>query len=288
MTAGQLSSPGASPWEWGVAILLGLVALVGVAGLVGGLFYWHRRGRVDWRFGLQRAGWIVPVASAVALAGLIVLWGIQRSDNVKMAVEIVIPLAAAMQSALLLFPNSEPALEVLLSSPRPAPWLLLERMAVVLAVQGGIGLVGMAASMALAGETDVLLALARWLPPALFFSGVAVTLAIRTREPSLALAVVAVSWLFTFAARLQLLPPEVTGFALGRPFDLIQSFFWMVHPYLQPGMLSPGAYAVNRAILAGLGCLLAALAAGYLRDAEQVLLGTRARRVEQAKEGKVG
>ncbi len=233
---------------------------------------------IAWRPSLRRVGLLVPALSALALAGLITYLAIKESPYLDMAVEMVVPLAAAAQSALLLSPNDEPALEVLLSSPRPAPWLLLERVAVVLALQGCIALVGMAASMAISGETDVLLAMARWLPPTLFFSGAAAALAVRTRESALALAVTALSWVGTLLARGLLLPAEALGFAFPSPFDRIQPALWLVHPYLQPGMLSTSDYVVNRLVLAGAGCLLIALAAAYLRDSEQVLLGVRAQR----------
>ena len=265
-------------WPRLLAALLGLAALAGLGILVGGLAYWQRRGQVAWRASLRRAGWLASAASAAALAGVIAVGGLQGSGNVEMAVEIVMPLAVAVQATHLLTPNDEPPLEVFLSCPRPAPWLFLERMAVVLAVQGGIGLVGTAASMAIAGESDVLLALARWLPPSLFFGGAAAALTIRTREPALGLAVTALSCAGALLGRNLLLPAEVLGFYFPRPLHLLQPVLWLVHPYLQPGMLSTGDYVVNRLVLAGAGCLLIALAASSLRDAERVLLGVRAGR----------
>jgi hypothetical protein len=213
-----------------------------------------------------------------ALAGYLAVAGVREAGGVDMAVEIVMPLAVAAQTTRLLTPNDEPPLEVLLSCPRPSPWLFLERLAVALAFQVGIGLVGMAASMVVAGETDVLQALARWVPPALFFGGVSAILTIRTREPVLGLLVTAFSWAGTLLARGLFLPAEALGFAFPRPFDLLQPVLWLVHPYLQPGILSLAEYAANRVVLAGLGGVFLALAAGSLRDAEWMLLGVRARR----------
>lgn len=234
-----------------------------------------------WRPSLRRVGLLVPALSALVLAGLITYLAIKDSPYQNMAVEIVIPLAAAAQAALLLSPNDEPALEVLLSTPRPAPWLLLERVAVVLALQGAVALVGMVASMAVSGETDVLLALARWLPPMLFFCGIATALSVRSRESALALAVTVLGWAGMLLARGLLLPAEAVGFTFPRPLDRIQPVLWLVHPYLQPGMLSTSDYVANRLVLAGVGCLLIALAADYLRDTEQTLLGVRGRRMRQ-------
>lgn len=233
---------------------------------------------IAWRVSLRRTGWLVPVLSAAALVVYLVVAGIEGSADIEMAVEIIMPLAVAVQSTRLLTPNDEPPLEVLLSCPRPAPWLLLERLAVALAVQGGIGLAGMAACMAVAGETAVLPALARWLPPALFFGGTAAVLTIRTREPALGLLVTAFSWGGTLLGRSLLLPAELLGFHFPRPLDLLQPVLWLVHPYLQPGMLPPADYVVNRIVLAGLGCLFFALAAVSLGDAEWMVLGVRARR----------
>lgn len=238
-----------------------------------------------WRISLWRVGWLVPALGAAALAGYVVLGSIQGWGGVEMAAEIVMPLAVAAQVVTLLTPNDEPPLEVLLACPRPTPWLFLERLAVALAVQGGIGLAGMAAGMAVAGERDVLLALARWVPPALFFGGAAAVLAIRTREPALGLLMTAFGWAGTLLGRSLLLPAAVLGFPFPRPFDLLQPVLWVVHPYLQPGMLPPADYVVNRLVLAGLGGLFFALAAGSLRDAERTLLGVRAgRRAFQHKE----
>jgi hypothetical protein len=230
-----------------------------------------------WRIGLRRTGWLVPALSTAALVSYLAVASIQGSGGIEMAVEVVLPLAMAAQATHLLTPNDEPALEILLSCPRPAPWIFLERLTVALAVQGGIGLIGSVASMAIVAETNVLLVLARWLSPTLFFGGVAAVLTIRTREPALGLLVTAFSWAGTLLMRSLLLPAEVLGFDFPRPFHLLQPVLWLGHPYLQPGMLSPARYVVNRVVLAGLGCLFLALAAVSLGDAEWMLLGVRAR-----------
>ena len=55
--------------------------------------------------------------------------------------EVVIPLIVGLHAALLFAPDDEPALELLLAAPRPPVYLIYERLAALIGLQGGLALV---------------------------------------------------------------------------------------------------------------------------------------------------
>jgi hypothetical protein len=169
----------------------------------------------------------------------------------------------------LLSPDDEPGIEVLLACPRRISWVLLERLAFVLGSQTLIALVGVVVSMSMTGERDILVEIARWLPPALFFSGVAVYTTLTSRQPAFSVAITGILWfVFSFVGGV-LLPGTPTFW----PLNLIQPFIWPVHVYLQPQDLSVSDWWLNRAVVAVVGIGLIVLAVRQLRDEERVLLG---------------
>jgi hypothetical protein len=172
-------------------------------------------------------------------------------------------------AAYLFSPEDEPPLEVLLASPRPIAWALFERLAVVFAVMGVLGLSGMGAAMAISGEGDVWIALTRWVPPALFFVGLGAYITQSSRQAAFGVAALVVIWFAMGFMGDGLLP----GRAALPPLDIIQPFLWPAHVYLQPGALGAGDYVLNRAVVALLGIGLMLLAARKLKDEEAVLLG---------------
>jgi len=252
------------------ALVLGGVALwaIGTAGAA--TVKNHRQ--IAWRMSLRMVGWVGVVCSATALAVFIAqpnnasgtpIGGAARS------VAVIIPLVMGIQAAFLLSPEDEPGLEVLLACPRHISWVLLERLVVVLLSQAGVTLVGMAASMVITGERDMLSEAARWLPPALFFSGVSVYITLASRQPAFSVAVTGILWfVFNFVGG-ALLPGQPTVW----PLNLVQPFMWSIHPYLQPYDLMIGDWWVNRALVAALGIVFIAMTVRRLQDEERVLLG---------------
>jgi hypothetical protein len=251
-------------------LLLGAVALWGVAEISKVAMYhdWQ----IAWRVSLRMVGWLGVAGSLGAIFALVfqseptdgpVIGGAVRS------VESIIPLVIGIQAAFLLAPEDEPGIEVLLACPRPISWALLERFAVVFLSQTVIAVVGMAISAAISGEGDLLIMVARWLPSALFFSGVSVYTTLASRQPAFSVASVGILWLaFRFFGG-ALLPGQPTFW----PLNVIQPFIWAIHPYLQPLDLTLADWWLNRALVAALGITFIMMTVSKLHDEEQVLLG---------------
>jgi hypothetical protein len=180
---------------------------------------------------------------------------------------ILIPIAA-LQAALLFSPEDEPAFEVVLATPRPLAWTVLERLGVMLAWQGAaaIGLSFFVVNIADASLTHVVF---RWLPPLLFFVGAALCVTFITRRAIFSVAVISLLW-FTLTL-------------LGDAMVERWPFVWALHPYLQP---DHAEYVLNRWLitLAGLGLIVWAMT--LLRDEERLLLGDRRPRKKATDDGR--
>jgi pimeloyl-ACP methyl ester carboxylesterase/ABC-type transport system involved in multi-copper enzyme maturation permease subunit len=221
-----------------------------------------------WRHSLHIVGWLPSVITAGLIwfafyAGQTHLLPIRRAD----AMAMVLPIIVAIQAAFLFSPEDEPALEVMLATARPPAWTLLERLATLFIMQGGVGV---AASMYLAYATGepLTVTIVRWLPLLFFLSGTAVYLTLATRRAIFGVLVVCLLWivLALFGAYM------VDRWPVAWPF----------HLYLQPNQAE---YALNRLFITLLGLSLISLAtARLLRDPERLLLGNRkARQASQFK-----
>ena len=72
---------------------------------------------------------------------LIALANVELAEATFASFEVVIPLIAGLHAALLFAPDDEPALELLLAAPRPPVYLIYERLAALIGLQGGLALV---------------------------------------------------------------------------------------------------------------------------------------------------
>jgi hypothetical protein len=209
----------------------------------------------------------VPAAVGAAVVALVCVTGDRASSQPYapvMIVEALVPLIAGMQAAFVFSPDDEPGLEVLLACPRRLAWTVAERLAVLLAWQGGAALLGGLAVSALLG-TSVLAGVARWLPPLLLLSAVGLMVTVATRQAVFSVALTLLGWFGMLSNA------DASGGGLLRRWP----YLWPIHVYLQPGHAH---YALNRVLLLAAGLALMALAATYLlRDEERVLLGTRSR-----------
>jgi pimeloyl-ACP methyl ester carboxylesterase len=257
---------------------LALLAMVGaIAAFITGLVKSRRWGETAWRANLRRAGWLELVVSAAGIVAVII---VQHSDVSpwKIAVtpvEVIIPIILAIQAAVLFAPSNEPSLEIVLATRRPYIWIVVERLMVILALQFGLALLGIVANIFISGDTDVLLALARWIPPALFVAGVASIVTVRTREMGFGAIIGLLVWLVPLLGGQELLPASPLEHPFPPPLYLIQMLFWPIHPYFQPWFLTMPDYCLNRIVLTGAGCLLLGSALWQLRQEEWLLLGTR-------------
>lgn len=254
-----------------VVIGLGLLfAAVGAWGMaVSVRAIGKRRFRPAWRAAFRKMGWI-PAVISVGLLGLIAtgLGGAMLQADAAHMVALVIPIMAGIQAALIFAPDDEPALEAQLAAPRPITWLVGERLAAVLIVQGGIGVVGTIISLILMPEQSLIIAFTRWVAPTLFLSGLGLYVTLRTRVPLFGAVVVGLVW-FGFSIFGDFFLP---GKLFGAPLNWIQPFLWTIHAYLEPTALGLNNYGLNRLAVGGAGLALITLACNGLKHPEMLLM----------------
>jgi hypothetical protein len=244
-----------------VQVLLPLMAAV--AGWAGWRALGYRRLPHSLHISARLITWVPALLGAVVVTGLLIVG--DRSDVGLFApgriIEGLVPLIAGMQAAFLFSPEDEPGLEVLLACPRPLAWTVVERLALLLAGQGLVALLGGLAASALL-PASFLAGVAGWLPPLLLLPAIALVVTVSTRQP-----------LFSVALTLLLWFGMVSNAGVGGGLLTRWPFLWPLHVYLQPGHAH---YWLNRASLFLASLNLIVLAAAYLlRDEERVLLGTR-------------
>jgi pimeloyl-ACP methyl ester carboxylesterase len=255
--------------------LLAAVALLGVFQLARAL-----GGQpIAWAASFHKMGWLPLMVTALALIVLILdrEHKLLPVENGVTALQLIIPLAAAIQAALVFSPDEEPGLEMLLALPRPVAWLVMERFAVALLAQTALALLGAAGILLLDPAQNVGSLMLSWLPPTLFLSGLALYVTLRSRVPILGVVVAGFVWM-VFGFFGSLFAPGGQGFAF--PFNVIQPFLWPLNINATAFSLLPGDYALNRLFLAALGIGFVMLALRQVRSPEAILLnaGRSARR----------
>lgn len=230
--------------------------------------------RLAWKMSLRLVGWY---GLAAALLGFAVFYlsttELMPEADSPQAVGAIIPLVAGIHAAFVFSPEDEPPLEVLASCPRSLSWLLAERIAVLLALYAGVGLLTMFLAMMDRGDRDLPIALARWLPPTLFFVGLSTYTTLSFRVPALSAAVIALLWFAFGFMGAALLPGAIFLW----PLSLLQPFLWPLHVYLQPGLLPLDDYWLNRLFIAASGFALLWLTLRRMRDEEKLLFAARSR-----------
>lgn len=271
----------ATDWMRLVAIAAALVALIWIAALAAGLFRMRRQ--IAWRAALRRNGWLPPALSAAAIVILTIMTANTRlPPSVKpmlatdAVVEAVIPLAIAVQAALALSPDDEPALEVIAAAPRAVSWVALERYVVAFASQSLVAVAGAGFGLLVAPDAVTVSVLWRWLPAAILLSGVSLFVTQRSRQSAMGIVIVILIWFVTLVGRDAIVPTAMGGVPFPAPFDRLQPALWILHPYFGLNHSTPADYELNRIVVCGVGCGLAALAMWHLRDVERLLLGVRA------------
>lgn len=214
------------------------------------------------RMSLRAVGWYFPLVSMIALF-VVMLFPGTRSRSV----EIVIPLIAGLQAAFLFAPDDEPALELLLSSPRPAAWVVYERLIMLLGMQLGVGLLWSLLIAALPDMPDVAALVIGWLPPTLALVGFSAAVTFMMRRSSFGLLAAIMIYLALLIA--------------GDMTVMQWNFAWIIHLFLQRDFahmlalqwsVSPDLlYFANRAaavMMSAAGIVWIVLS---LRDEEKVL-----------------
>ncbi len=170
------------------------------------------------------------------------------------------PLAFAIQAAFLLGPDNESALELLLSYPRLAPLLFLERFLVVAGMHSAVALVATWAFASTWHLENPGLAMVRWLASGIALSGVAVFTTQLTRQGVFGQLLATLLWASSLYG--------------GDKLVTVWRWFWPFHIYLQPEKFGMAIYLLNRLALFGIGLGLILLAMNFLRDGDR-LLGVR-------------
>lgn len=209
---------------------------------------------LTWWASLRAVG---GVASALPLALVGAGWVLGGEGEPTWLLALLVPIAAATQAAFLFSPEDEPALEVLMATPRPLAWVVLERFLALLLMQGGGALV-VSALLALVGRGDLSLIVAQWLPPLLCLSGLALFLTLATRRALMSLLSIGLLW--------------AAFVALGDVLVTRWPFLWPLHLYLEPREFG---YTLNRLLMGLTGATAVVASLWLLRDEERLLLGER-------------
>lgn len=244
--------------------MLGLMSIL-VVGLVVGAGIKIRKHRASglrlgfaWRSSLRIVGWL-PLVVGVALVWLMfyasqtnLLPFFRHTD----AIALILPIIVAIQAALLFSPENEPALEVMLATPRPPAWTLLERLTMLFILQGSVATVASLYLSHVTGES-LAITISRWLPLIFLLSGVAVYMTLATRRAIFGVLVVCLLWIVLTLFGNYLVDRWPTA--------------WPFHLYLQPNQAE---YILNRLFITLLGVSLIGIAAVHLLGApERLLLG---------------
>ncbi len=220
-----------------------------------------RRWPLAWRMAFR-----VSSPWFAAISGVTLLLTMLFPDLRGRGVEIALPLIAGIQAALLFSPDDEPALETLLAAPRPAPYLIYERLAAVFVAQGAIGFIG---TILIAGITGItpLAVVVGWLPPTLAAIGLGLLATFTSRRSSAGvLAVILVISAMLIGAELLLMRFSEL-FPLHFFFQPIYAQTAAQHFNTTPEMV----YAINRIVVALIGILAMLRVALGMRNAEAVL-----------------
>lgn len=259
-----------APRPYVLALTVGLLLVAGWS--AGQLMLTIRRWQ--WRIAWGTTRRLVVLWPALASLGVMVLVLLvfrllnDGRDYVGV-VEVIMPLALGIHAALLFAPDEEPALDLLLTYPRPMVWLILERVLFIILPHTGVLLVGslLASWFAGGGLETVLDVWVRCLPIALLLGGVGLCVTMNSRNATFGAFVVVLMW---FAAQ-----GAIRSLAVALPV------LWPFHLYLPNAAPVTDFYWLNRALFALLGVGLLSLAATWLiRNPERLLLGGKRNNAE--------
>ena len=196
------------------------------------------------------AAGILAIASFLSLAG-------QNVTLLRNTVEATVPLAFGLQSAFLLTPENEAAIELLLSYPTSLTRLMWRRILSVALLYVGVALAACLVVQVLAGEMDGESIILGWLVPAVALCGLSIFISQVTRQG-------------IFGALATIL---VWGSSLYVGDGLLRRWprLWAFHIYLQPEDATPVHYLINRLVLGLIGLGLMMLASIVLSNEERAL-----------------
>lgn len=218
-----------------------------------------RQWQFAWKFSFRATGWLLAFIGVAALIARLLI-AVARWDAAQAAFGsfmLIIPLIAGLHASLLFAPDDEPALELLLSAPRPTLYLIYERLAALGILQGGLALALTTVTALTSSEVNALDMIVVWLPPAVCMIGLCLLATLYARKMSFGmLMAIGIS----------------VAMAVGR--DVILPMFpnlWFIMFYLDPRGVTPEQYAFNRLLMIAVGIAAFALVLYRMRDEERLL-----------------
>lgn len=215
--------------------------------------------KLAWKFSFKATGWLLALIAGVLLIArlLIALSNMELAESTFASFEVIIPLIAGLHAALLFAPDDEPALELLLAAPRPTVYLIYERLAALVLLQGTLALVLSALAALLNPGTNLFEIILHWLPPTICIIGLCMVATLYARRMT-----------FGVLAALAL----CVAMAFGREVILpVFPDLWFMVFYVDPRMLTPEQYFVNRLFLCAVGAFGLALVLAAMHDEEKLL-----------------
>ncbi len=230
-----------------------------------------RRWQLAWRFSFRAVGWLLALIGGLLLVARLAIAAANSEfiEGTFASFEVIVPLMAGLHAALLFAPDDEPALELLLAAPRPAAYLIYERLAVLIVLQGGLAL-------ALSVLTVVITHGEKLITPMIGYGENLITLMIIWIAPTV--CIVGLCLLATLYARrtaFGVLTAIMICVAMAFGREVILPTFpnlWFTIFYLDARAVTPEQYFANRAFLLGVGVVALALVLRRMRD-EEALLG---------------
>lgn len=249
------------PMVWIMCVLL-------IVGVVWGAYHTGRvastrREQFTWRRSAWALGWALPAIHIGALiVGLLISIqppqsGFLSGISAPNVIVLITPLIIGVQAALSFSPGDEPLIELLLTYTRPFPWLALERIGTLLALQSMIGVVGTVIAAQLTPHSgDIVTQLTHWFPAALLLAGLGLRVTVSTRQMEFGLCSVI-----------------ILGVGLGVFGTVISAIYPFLWPFILFLPANMADYPLNRALLILIGLAFIASAGEQLRNSEFVLAG---------------
>ena len=215
--------------------------------------------KLAWKFSFKATGWLLALIAGVLLFArlLIALANMELAESTFASFEVVIPLIAGLHAALLFAPDDEPALELLLAAPRPTVYLIYERLAALVLLQGGLALALSLLAVLLNSGANLFEIILRWLPPTVCIIGLCMAVTLYARR-------------MTFGVLTAI--ALCVGMAIGA--EVILPLFpdlWFMVFYVDPRILTTEQYFINRMFLFAAGAVGLALVFAAMRDEEKLL-----------------
>lgn len=212
-----------------------------------------------WRFSFRSSGFLLALLSGALLFArlLIALAKMELAASTFSSFEVVVPLIAGLHAALLFAPDDEPALELLLAAPRPAPYLIYERLAALIGLQGGIALTLSVVTVMTNPGANLVDIVLRWLPASVCMVGLCMAATLYSRRSNFGV-LMAIGICVAMAFGKEMILPIFPN-------------LWFMIFYLDPFMVTAEQYSFNRLFLLTVGISMVALVISRMRNEEWLL-----------------